>query len=71
MAKTITQYILTNVNVKLFKIFSAELGEPNKFVLLVILLRPSVFGGLSIIKIIKKIDKPNQICFNIKMLFYK
>ena len=60
------QYIKIKVNVKLFKIFSAELGEPNKFVLFVILFSPSVFGGRSTIKTIKKIDNPNQSCFNIK-----
>ena len=60
------QYIKIKVNVKLFKLFSAELGEPNKFVLLVILVKPSVFGGLNTIKTIKKIDNPNQLCFNIK-----
>ena len=51
--------------VTLFKILSAEVGDPNRFVLLVILLRPIVFGGLVTIKKIKNTEKPNQIFINI------
>ena len=68
MFKIIPQYSATKLNVTLFKIFSAELGEPNKSVLLVIFIIPIGFGGLTTIKIIKRTDKPNQISFNIKVL---
>jgi hypothetical protein len=51
--------------VKLFKVFSAELGEPNKLLFVAKLVNPPLLGvRIKIIKI-KKIFKINQINFSI------